>query len=351
VEILVKQSIKKLKAYKPNEVSYDIKLDANEGKNIFFNDELEMSNFLKDINVNFYPDNNAVDLRKSLADYLNIKPQNIIAGNGSSEMIELIIKTFVDKEEYILSPIPSFAMYEVFSTIYSANFIGINSQFDFNYDIDEIIRRCNEKNPKIVFLCNPNNPTGLITSRKEIIKVLENSNSIVVVDEAYVEFSDEKSMVELIDEYENLIVLRTLSKALGLAGIRLGCMISNKKIIDLINKVKSPYNLNALTQYVGIKALEKKYKIKTYCDGVKKERELLYKKLRDMGFEVYRSQGNFLFLKSYINDLFSKLSNKGILIRAFSGELKDFCRISIGDENENKKLVEVLEEIIKNENC
>lgn len=347
---LIKNSIKNLKEYKPNKIPYQIKLDANEGKNILLKELYkEGLKFDEDFNINFYPDNDATLLKKEISKYLNINTTNIVAGNGSSEMIELIIKTFVDKDEIILSFKPTFGMYSVFSQIYSAKFVCIESNEDFSLDINKLITKAKEIKPKVIFLCNPNNPTGYLIDKKDIIKLLQNTNSIVVVDEAYMEFA-KGSMVDEILKHENLIVLRTLSKALGLAAIRLGYILSNEQIIKIINKVRSPYNLNAITQYIGAKALQNKDKIFDYIEDVKKEREFLYKKLSRLGIKTYKSYGNFLFFNSNIKNLFDKLAKDGILIRKFSGELDGFYRVSVGYKNENRAFIKSLKEIIKNEN-
>ncbi|WFD11158.1 histidinol-phosphate transaminase [Tepidibacter hydrothermalis] len=346
---LVKESIKNLKEYKTNKIDFKIKLDANEGKNILLQDIYkEGIKFNEDFNLNFYPDNDAYLLKQEIKKYLNVDTSNIIAGNGSSEMIELVIKTFVDKGEIILSPIPTFSMYSVFSQIYSAQFIGIQSNEDFKVDIDKLIEKSNELNPKVIFICNPNNPTGNLINKNDIKKLLENTNGLVVVDEAYMEFA-EGSMVDEISNYENLIVLRTLSKALGLAGIRLGYMTANQKIIDVINKVKSPYNLNAISQYIGVKALKNKDKIFEYIEEVKNEREFLYKELNEMKIKAYKSYANFIFFKWDINNLYEKLIDYGILIRKFSDELEGYYRVSVGNKNENERFIKILKEIIENE--
>lgn len=346
---LVKESIKNLKEYKTNNIEFKIKLDANEGKNILLQDIYkEGIKFNEDFNLNFYPDNDAYLLKQEIKKYLNVDTSNIIAGNGSSEMIELVIKTFVDKGEIVLSSIPTFSMYSIYSQIYSAEFIGVKSNEDFGVDIDKLIKKAKETNPKVIFICNPNNPTGNLINKNDIKKLLKNTNGLVVVDEAYMEFA-EGSMVDEISNYENLIVLRTLSKALGLAGIRLGYMISNQKIINIINNVKSPYNLNSISQYIGVKALENKDKIFEYVKEVKNEREFLYKELNEMKIKAYKSYANFIFFKSDINNLYEKLVKDGILIRKFSDELEGYYRVSIGDKNENRMFIKILKEIIENE--
>lgn len=346
---LVKDSIRDLKEYVPNNMDYKIKLDANEGKNILFKDIYESGiKFAEDFNINFYPDNEAIILKEEIGKYINVNPLNIVAGNGSSEMIELIIKTFVDKDEVILSFIPTFSMYSIFSKIYSAKFIGIQSNDDFSVDIKLLINKAKEINPKVIVLCNPNNPTGYLIDKNYIKMLLENTDSIVVVDEAYIEFAED-SMVNEIGNYENLIVIRTLSKALGLAAVRLGYMVSNKKIINIINKVRSPYNLNALTQNVGVMALKNKDKIMCYVEEVKKEREFLYSKINEMGIKAYKSYGNFIFFKCNIIDLKYKLAKYGILIRDFSEDLKGYFRVTVGSQYENAEFIKCLKEIKENE--
>lgn len=347
---LVKNSIRDLKGYSTKEIPFKIKMDANEGKNILLQDIYkEGIKFDEDFNMNFYPDNNAAILKKELSKYINIDVSNIAVGNGSSEMIDLIIKTFVDKDEVILSFVPTFGMYSVYGRIYSSKFVGIESNNDFSLDIEKLIQKSKELNPKIIMICNPNNPTGYLIKKEEIKRILENTNALVVVDEAYMEFADE-SMVDEIGNYENLVVLRTLSKAFGLASLRIGYMIANEEVIEVINKVRSPYNLNAISQYIAVKALKNKDKVFDYIDEVKKERELLYKKLNSLGILAYKSYGNFIFFNSKIKNLSEKLIQKGILIRKFSEELKGYYRVSIGYENENKAFIKALKEIISYEN-
>ncbi len=340
---LVKENIENINKYEPNKKPYSIKLDANEGENIFFSDIGD------ELKLNLYPDGDSSLLRDEIGKYLNVDPNNIVAGNGSSEMIELVMKAFIDKGDIILSFIPTFSMYHIFSQIYSAKFIGINSNENFVQDVDVLIEEAKNIKPKIIFICNPNNPTGYLMNKYEIKKLLNNTDSLVVVDEAYIEFA-QGSMVEYISEYENLIVLRTLSKAFGLAAIRVGYMVSNKHIIDIINKVKSPYNLNSISQYVGVKALREKEKMFQYVEEVKKERKYLYNKLKKLPIEVYPSNGNFIFFKSEVSKLDEKLNEKGILIRSFSKDLENHYRVTVGNRWENEEFIKSLKEILENEN-
>lgn len=347
---LIRNNIKSLEEYKPNNMPYRIKLDANEGKNILFQDINKTGiQFSEEFDINLYPDSEASLLRTEIGKYLNINPDNIVAGNGSSEMIELVMKTFIDKDDIILSFVPTFSMYSIFSKIYSAKFIGIKSNDDFSTDMDVLIRIAKEINPKVIFLCNPNNPTGYLTDKNEIKRLLENVDSIVVVDEAYIEFA-KGSMVEEISQYKNLIVLRTLSKALGLAAIRLGYMISCQEIINVIMKVKSPYNLNSISQYIGIEALKNKDKMFKYVEEVKIERDYLYGELIQLPLKVYKSDTNFIFFKSDVDGLSKKLEKEGILIRSFSGDLEGFYRVTVGSRWENEEFLKSLRGILQNEN-
>lgn len=350
----VRDDIKNLKEYKENNSPYKIKLDANEGENLFFkniNDiDLEALN-----DINRYPDSSAEKLRKKIGENIGIQPENIVAGNGSSEMIELVMKTFIEKGDKILSFVPTFSMYGIFSKIYGGNFIGvegkgsglkiINPREDFSLDIDILIDKAKEINPKIILVCNPNNPTGYLIPRDDIKKLLEKTNSLVVVDEAYIEFA-EGSMIDEIDKYENLIVLRTLSKAIGLAGIRLGYMVANIDIINWVNKIKSPYNLNSLTQTFGIMAINKSDLVDDYIEREKKERERLYNELIKLGVKAYKSNTNFILFYSEIIDLNEKFQEKGILIRAFGGDLKGYYRVTVGSEYENNEFIKSLKEIL-----
>lgn len=347
---LIKNNIKSLTEYKPNNSPYRIKLDANEGKNILFGDINKTGiRFSEEFDINLYPDSEASLLRTEIGKYLNINPDNIIAGNGSSEMIELVMKTFIDKDDIILSFVPTFSMYSIFSKIYSAKFVGVESNEDFFTDMDILISITKEIKPKVIFLCNPNNPTGYLTDKNEIKKLLDNVDSIVVVDEAYMEFAS-NSMIEEISQYKNLVVLRTLSKAFGLAAIRLGYMIACEDIINVIKKVKSPYNLSTISQYIGIEALKNKDKILKYVEEVKIERDYLYGELLELPLKVYKSDANFIFFKSNVDGLDKILEKEGILIRSFSEDLEGFYRVTVGNRWENEEFLKYLKEILENEN-
>lgn len=342
---LVKKSIKNLKTYNTYNMPFNIKLDANEGKNIIFNDGFD---FKEGFQFNFYPDSDSTQLRKEIGGYIGVKDSKIIVGNGSSEMIDIIMKTFIDKDEIVLSFTPTFSMYRVYSQIYSANYIEVESEENLSLDINKLIKKSQEVKPKIILICNPNNPTGYQLPISDIRKLLNKTKALVVVDEAYMEFS-KGSIISELDNYPNLVILRTFSKAFGLAGIRLGYIVANENQVEVINRVRAPYNLNVITQYIGIKALERRDKIKEYVKEVKIQRNRIYQVLKSMDIKVYESSANFIFFRTSVKNLAKKLADKGILIRYFSGDFNEYYRVSIGSAEENSAFIKCLKEIIDNE--
>jgi histidinol-phosphate aminotransferase len=212
--IKLKPSVEKLHAYYVNDIPYRVKLDANEGSNYLLKEGLTIENF----QPNLYPDSDSKMLRGKMSKYYGCKAENIIVGNGSSELINMVINAYCEKGDKVMSFVPSFSMYQTYCDLCGAEYIGIKLEDDFSQDIDVLIEKAEETGPKVVRLCNPNNPTAYVTPRKDVIKLLVSiKNSIIIIDEAYADFCSE-SVVDMIDEYENLIVMRTLSKAFGLAG-------------------------------------------------------------------------------------------------------------------------------------
>ncbi|MDF2677399.1 MAG: hisC [Bacillota bacterium] len=341
--IKLKNSVENLEAYFVNDIPCRVKLDANEGSNYLLNEGL----CFDDLKANLYPDSDSVELREKLSLYYNCKSENILMGNGSSELINMVINAYCEKGEKVLSFIPSFSMYQTYCDLCGATYIGVNTNEDFTQDIDKLIEKVNELNPKIVILCNPNNPTGYITPRNDVIKLLDSvKNSLIIVDEAYADFF-ENSVVDLINSYENLIVMRTLSKAFGLAGLRVGSLIANENLVKYVWKVKVPYNLNILSQYGALKALNSIELVKSYIQNIKDLRLKLSQDLRNLNFTVYESGANFIFTKSPVDNLFEKLMSCGVLIRKFNFNGKVYNRITIGTKEENEILLEEIKNIIE----
>jgi len=340
--IKLKPSVEKLQAYFVNDIPYRVKLDANEGSNYLLKDGFKIENF----QPNLYPDSDSKILREKMARYYGCKAENIMVGNGSSEIINTVINAYCDKKDKVMSFVPSFSMYQTYCDLCGAEYVGIEYEKDYTQNIDKLINAANEINPKIVILCNPNNPTGILSTREEVIKLLDNvKNSLIILDEAYVDFS-ENSVVDLIDKYENLIVMRTLSKAFGLAGLRVGAMIAKEETINYVWKVKVPYNINVLSQYAAEKALDNLDKVNDYTSRVKKLRNELGDSLKSLNFTVYPSGANFIFVKAPVDNLFEKLMSCGVLIRKINYNGEVYNRITVGTKEENDILIEEIINIV-----
>lgn len=338
-----KESIKSLKPYITNPTVCSVKLDANEGDKDLYLDLLKKISE-SDITLNYYPDDSYRELKKEINNYVGYEPQNITVGNGSSELLDLCVKTFVDKDETILSLDPTFSMYSIYAQVFSAKYIGAKAEEDFKLDVDSIIKDIKENNPKLVILCNPNNPTGTVLTKEEVRKIVKSTDALIALDEAYMEFGDE-SLIDEVMDYDNLLIVKTVSKAFSLAGIRMGYIVANEEIITSIEKVRAPYNLNSLSAYIATEALKQKERMFDYVEKIKEQRELIYKSLISQGIKAYKSSANFVFFKSSIDDLQNKLVEKDVLIRKFSGKLDGYYRVSVGTKEQNEKFLEAFKEI------
>lgn len=344
----IRNDLKNYEPYIAKEVKYKIKLDANESP---FN----LSNQIKEKiikwlneeeNLKRYPDTDCTELRLKLSEYWNVKAKNIICGVGSDQIIEYICKVFLEPEDIVCVPSPSFSMYTLTAQLNRGKVINIPFDENFEYNADKIIDICKNNNPKILFLCNPNNPTGKEIKIKEIKKILQEVNCIVVVDEAYAEFNN-KTMISYINNYPNMIVLRTFSKAYNLAGIRVGYGIASKDLIKALEIVKTPFNLNTLSQLIAIEAINYSLLTQQRVTWIKDEKKWFFKKLKELEqLKVYSSCSNFIYIETKI-DIAKSLKNKGILIRSFKCENGKYkSRITSGAREENKKLLKVLKKLL-----
>ncbi|WP_018591162.1 histidinol-phosphate transaminase [Terrisporobacter glycolicus] len=338
-----KQSVKELQPYVVNPIVCSVKLDANEGSKDLFKDLVKQLG--EDFYLNVYPDDSYIDLKKAISNYVGCKISNICVGNGSSELLDLCIKTFVDRDELILSLDPSFAMYSVYAKIFDTKYMGAKSEDDFVINADKVIHAIKENNPKVTIICNPNNPTGSMIKKDDVIRIIKSTDNIVIVDEAYMEFGDE-SVVDEIENYKNLIVVKTLSKAFSMAGIRTGYLLACEDLVNTVEKVRPPYNLNSISAFLATKALEKKDKMRTYVKEIKKEREKVYKSLLDMNVKVFPSGANFIFFHSDIKNLEDKLIKEDVLIRRFGGKLDNHYRVTIGSEDENNEFIKAMKKFV-----
>ncbi|MGD0566261.1 MAG: histidinol-phosphate transaminase [Candidatus Goldiibacteriota bacterium] len=337
---LQKKSIRGLKPYDPGLlVSYKYKLDANEnGFDITAAARKKLLKKISALHFNRYPDPGTADIRKILAKKNGIKAGNIAVGNGSDEIIHYIIQAFTDSGDSVVFPHPTFEMYRILSLANGAKPVASPLDERFDIDPDDILKK--SRGAKIIFLAYPNNPTGNCFSRKSVERVIKKAGCLVVVDEAYYEFSN-KTFINLLGKHKNLIILRTFSKAFSMAGARLGYMLAGKSVIDIINKVRLPYNVNALSQAcAGVMLGEKKNHA---VEEILKEKEIMYDLLK-ADYPVVKSDANFLLIKVKNGGKAVKIfAENGISIRIFrDGVLKDFLRLTIGMPEENRAALKIL---------
>ena len=340
---LVRENVKRLKPYSSARDEFEdfdiadmIFLDANE--NPFDN------------GVNRYPDPQQVSLKVVLAKQKNVQSNQILLGNGSDEVLDLLFRAFCEpKIDNVITLPPTYGMYGVLANINDVENKEVLLTEDFQPQIEEILSYVND-NTKIIFLCSPNNPTGNSFSDISVLTLLQNFNGVVVIDEAYIDFSKKESWINELETYPNLVITQTLSKAYGLAGIRLGICYASAAIIAVLNKIKPPYNVNELTQKRALERLNEKEKIRLEIESILKQREFLFKVLDNVEFveKIYPTEANFILIKvDDANKRYGELIAKGIVIR--NRTTQPLCynclRLTIGTEKENKKLIEALKEI------
>ena len=347
IEKLVRKNIIKLKPYTSARDSYQegTLLDANENSlGTVVEDE-------KNLELNRYPDPAQNVLREKLADYLNVSPTKLFFGVGSDEIIDLLIRIFCDpRKDSILIPIPTYGMYQVACGINDVKVITVPLNKNFQLDVKSTISAV-QKNTKIIFLCSPNNPTGNLLSKKSVLEIANKFNGIVVIDEAYIDFSEKDSFIKNISKYKNIVITRTFSKAWGLAGIRSGYSIADEFITNLLFKIKAPYNMNKLTANAVLEALSKVKRRDQFVTKLNAEREKLILELRCIKEvkKILKTDANFItFRITNAKEVFTKLAAKGVIIRDRSSQLnlENCLRISIGTSQENKRFIKKLKEIL-----
>lgn len=338
LEKLVRKNIWLLKPYSSARDEFkgdaEVFLDANESP---FNNGL-----------NRYPDPYQWKLKALLSKEKNVPVKNILLGNGSDEVIDLLFRTFCNPgiDNVIICP-PTYGMYEVSANINDVEVKKVNLKNDFQLDLNTIIDAIDDVKTKLIFICSPNNPTANNIHRKDVITLIEKFNGIVVVDEAYIDFSSQKSFLEYLDKYPNLLVMQTLSKAWGLAAIRLGILYAQEDIIKIMNKVKPPYNVNELTQKTAIKALNNKYQKEQWVNEVLAQRKKIEKQLAEIKCieKLYPSDANFVLAKvTDAKRIYNYLVEHKIIVRDRSNVAlcQNCLRISVGTKHENEKLIAAL---------
>lgn len=342
IDKLVRKAVKGLKPYSSARDEYVsdgskmIFLDANE--NPFEN------------GLNRYPDPQQRSLKTLLAEQREVLEKNILLGNGSDEVLDLIFRAFCEpNQDNIITLPPTYGMYKVLSGINAIENKEVSLTFDFEIDVSQILKQVDE-NSKVIFICSPNNPTGNAFQKKHIKELLNNFHGLVVVDEAYIDFSENKSWISSLPKHPNLIVTQTLSKAYGMAGIRLGMCYASVEIIEVLNKIKPPYNVNQLTQYQALKRVLDDTMVQEEVEQILKERKVLINALNQMNFvnKVYSSDSNFVLVKVDDADKrYQELLEAQIVVRNRSNQplCENTLRFTIGTPEENKKLIAILKEL------
>lgn len=299
--------------------------------------------------LNRYPDPYQKSLKTAISKIRGIEYDKIFLGNGSDEIIDLCFRVFCNPgiDKALIFP-PTYGMYEVTAAINDIEVISIPLKDNFQINLEKAEPMFNDKKLKLIFICSPNNPSGNCMNEEDIIFIIEKFRGIVVLDEAYVEFSGKTSFIKMVDKCPNLIVLQTFSKALGLAAARIGMAFTNPDIIHYFNRLKAPYNISSINQ---VAAQKKIVRVKEYKEQIKvitDERERLSKKLKSLKFiqMVYPSDANFLLIKVSDADIIYKtLVDNGIVVRNRSSIIRDCLRITVGTRKENNSLIKVMEEI------
>ncbi len=337
----VKKSIRGLKAYDPGLTQTKYKLDANE--NPYDVPAVLKKAILKKaqrIPFNRYPDAATVTLKKNISKYLGVKTENIFVGNGSDEIIEYLMQTFVEQGDTVIVPTPTFEMYRIIGVINGAKIIEL--PLDKKFDIDEkaIITAVKKTKAKFVFLAYPNNPTGNCFSENKIMKIIEGVDCFVVLDEAYYDFSG-RSFLKCLKRHKNLIILRTFSKAFSMAALRMGYMIADRETVAAVNKVRLPYNINSLSQFVAVELL--KADRTKVLEIIIKERKKLYALIKEK-YECVDSNANFIFLKPKTPSKAQKVFEaQSISVRVFTaGPAAGWMRLTVGTPAENKLVRQIL---------
>ncbi|GAA3983639.1 histidinol-phosphate transaminase [Mucilaginibacter dorajii] len=341
IDNLLRENIKKLTPYSSARDEYQgeasVFLDANENA---YGSPLAQQ-------FNRYPDPLQYEVKKRLTEIKGVPPRNIFIGNGSDEAIDILFRSFCNPgvDNVILVP-PTYGMYEVSANINDIEARKVLLTEDYQLNLEGIAEAIDERT-KLIFICSPNNPTGNSINREDIETLLANFNGIVVVDEAYINFSRQKSFIQELTEYANLVVMQTLSKAWGLAGLRVGMAFASEEIIRVMNKVKPPYNVNESSQQLALEALANVAQVNNWIKETLIQRDRLVLALKEFDFvvDIYPSDANFILVKTTdANGIYDYLVSKGIIVRNRSKvELcEGSLRITVGTPEENTVLLDTL---------
>jgi histidinol-phosphate aminotransferase len=299
--------------------------------------------------LNRYPDPYQRKLKTEISNQKGIEYNNIFLGNGSDEIIDLTYRIFCNPgtDKVLIFP-PTYGMYEVSASVNNITAVKLPLDKEFQIRREEVIPLLSDKYLKLMFICSPNNPTGNCMDPEVTEEIISRFKGIVVIDEAYIDFTERPSFINLVSKYPNLIVMQTFSKAKGLAAVRVGMAFADPEIIRYFNKMKPPYNISTINQNAALAKLAKTGESTNQIAKIKKERERLSQRLSELSITecVYPSDANFLLIK--VNDadaIYKNLTDKGIVVRNRSSIIKNCLRITVGKKNENNKLLDVLKRL------
>jgi histidinol-phosphate aminotransferase len=347
----VRPGLEKIKPYSVEEKEWDSKLDANESpNNLPALVHERVMNQLEYLAFNRYPDIGMRDLRALIAEAFNTTVLNTLVGNGSSEILLALCQTFGGSGRSIVFPVPSFSMYGIYAQLTDSQAVPVELNEDFSLSPDKVVQAAKQADAKLIILCNPNNPTGTVIPMHDIEYIVSKVQCPIVVDEAYYEFYGQ-SAVELMSKYEHLIIARTMSKAYGLAAIRVGYMLANKEIVSMVDRVMMPYHMNALSLITAQVVYQMRDEFMPVIEQLIVERERLTILLQGFSdLTVYSSETNFILLKTEkAQELSAYLSAKNIGIRDFSKApyLTNCIRVTVGTPLENDNLYKAIGEFMK----
>jgi histidinol-phosphate aminotransferase len=341
IDNLLRKNIKSLQPYSSARDDYSgeamVFLDANENP---FNQP-----------YNRYPDPKQRELKGKIALLKDVMPDQIFLGNGSDEPIDLMIRAFCEPGvDNVVSIDPTYGMYQVAAGINNVEVKKVSLTETFELDAQKLLNAVGEKT-KLIFLCSPNNPTGNCLSKEAILEVVKYFQGIVVLDEAYIDFAPGKSLLPIMNDHPNLVILQTFSKAWGMAGIRLGLAFAASEIVSVLNKIKYPYNLNILTQQKAMELIENRDKVEKWVRLLIAEREKMKILLSDFPFviKIFPSDANFILVKMHdACGIYNYLKEKGVIVRDRSKVhlCEDSLRITIGSSEENGNLLTAFKELI-----
>ena len=344
IENLVRSNIKKLEPY------HSAREDFGKGLLLDANENSQGSPLKNTDALHRYPDPVQTKLRRNIADFRDVKSANLFVGNGSDEAIDLLYRIFCDPgHDSVITTPPTYGMYGVSADIHDTKMQKVPLNKNFQPRVDEILTKA-DSSTKLLFLCSPNNPTGNLMNPTKVDQLIKQFPGIVVIDEAYIDFSEQESYASKIVDYANLVILQTMSKSFGLAGIRLGIAFASEPIIRYMMKVKAPYNINKLTAQVAVNAFDEIDTINQHIATIKEEQIFLRNQLADLPAvrHIYESEANFLLVKmDRAKSIYNRLAKQDIIVRYRGHEPGcDNClRITVGTREENQQLIQSLKSL------